>query len=69
MKSEDIQTAVKNKYENSDGLAKIYHDLTEVFSLQTIKLWIKIIKNTGSIDLSSPPGCPSTIRTMHRSLC
>jgi hypothetical protein len=30
MKSKDIQTAVKNKYENGDGPTKIYCDLGEV---------------------------------------
>ncbi|CAF1034649.1 unnamed protein product [Didymodactylos carnosus] len=58
MKSKDIQTAVKSKYENGDGPVKIYRDLTGVVSLQTIK-----INSTDSINLSSPPGCPCTGRT------
>ncbi|CAF1391729.1 unnamed protein product [Didymodactylos carnosus] len=49
MKSKEVQTAVKNKYENGDGPSKIYRDLAGVVSLQTIKLWIKMIKNTGTI--------------------
>jgi hypothetical protein len=37
-----------------DEPVKIYRDLAGVVSLQTIKLWIKIVNNTGSINLSSP---------------
>ena len=63
MKSKDIQNVVNIKYENGDGLTKIYHDLVGIVSLQTIKLWIKMINNIGSINLSSPPGRPRTART------
>ena len=63
MKSKDIQKAVKIKFENGDGPRKIYRDLAGVVSLQTIKLWIKIINNIGSINLSSPLGRLRTART------
>jgi transposase len=63
MKSKDLQTAVKNKYKNGDGPAKIYRDLGGVVSLPTIKLWIKMMKNTGSINLSYSHGRPRTVRT------
>ena len=63
MKSKEIQTAVKNKHANDDGPAKIYRNLGEVVSLQTIKLWIKMLNNTGAIDLKSPPSRPRTMRT------
>jgi transposase len=63
MKSKDIQTAVKNKYENGDGPTKIYRDLGGIVSLRTIKLWIQMINNTGSIKLLSLPGRPRTVRT------
>jgi transposase len=63
MKSKDIQKAVKNKYENGDGPTKIYRNLGGIVSLRTIKLWIQMIKNTGSIKLLSPPGRPRTVRT------
>ncbi|CAM4891934.1 unnamed protein product [Rotaria socialis] len=63
MKSKDIQKVVKIKYENGDGPSKIYRDLAGAVSLPTIKLWIKMINPTGSITLSSPPGCPRTVRT------
>ena len=63
MKSKDLQTAVKNKYENGDGPTKIYRDLGRVVSLRTIKLWVQMLNKTGSIDLSHPPGRPRTVRT------
>ena len=63
MKSKDLQTAVKHKFENGDGPAKIFRDLGGVFSKRTIPLWIKMIKGTGSVNLLKPPGRPRTIRT------
>ncbi|CAF3583583.1 unnamed protein product [Rotaria socialis] len=63
MKSKDIQKVVKIKYENGEDPTKIYRDLAGAVSLPTIKLWIKMINLTGSITLSSPPGCPRTVRT------
>ena len=53
MKSKGIENVVKPKYENGDGPTKIYHDLAGLISLQTIKRWIEMLNNTGSIDLSS----------------
>ncbi|CAF4030680.1 unnamed protein product [Rotaria magnacalcarata] len=61
MKSKDIQKVVKTKYGNGDGPMKIYRDLAGVVSLKTIKLWIKMINNTGSINLSPPPDRPHGI--------
>ena len=43
MKSKDIQEVVKTKHENGDGPTKNYRDLAGVVSLQTIKLWVKMI--------------------------
>ncbi len=63
MKSKDLQTAVKNKYENGDGPTKIYRDLGGVVSLRTIKSSIQMINNTGSINLSYSPGRTRTART------
>ncbi|CAF2096797.1 unnamed protein product [Rotaria magnacalcarata] len=63
MKSKDMQKVVKTKFENGDGSTKNYRDLAGVVPLQTIKLWIKKVLNTGSIELSSPPGRPRTART------
>ena len=55
--------AVKNKFESGDGPAKIFRDLGGAVSLPTIHRWIRMLKDTGSIDLSRPPGRTSTIRT------
>ena len=63
MKSKDIQKVVKTKYESRDGPARIYRDLAGAVALPTIKLWIKMTNTTGSITLSSLPGCPRTVRT------
>ena len=61
MKSKDIQKVVKTKYENGDGLEKIYLDLAAAVSLPTIILSIKMMNTTDSITLSSSPGCPRTV--------
>ena len=63
MKSKDLQTTVKNKYGKGDGRTKIYRNLGGAVSLRTIKLWVQMLKKTGSIDLSHPPGRPRTVRT------
>ena len=63
MKSKDLQTAVKHKFENGDGPEKIFRDLDGVVSKRTIHLWIKMIKGTDSINLLKPPGRPRTIWT------
>ena len=60
MKSKNLHAAVKNKYENSDEPAKIYHDLGRVVAKRTINLWIKMTKSAGSINLSHSPGCRRT---------
>ena len=64
MKSEDLKRTVeKTKYENCDEPAKNYRAFARVLSLQIIKLWIKMVRNTGSINLSSPFGSPRTTLT------
>ena len=63
MKSKDLQKAVKIKYENGDGPEKIHRDLGGVVSKRTIKLWIKMINNTDSIELSHASGRPRIART------
>ena len=63
MKSQDLRTAVKNKYENGDGPAKIFRDLGGVVSKKTINSWIRMIKTTGSVNLSYSPGRPRSVRT------
>jgi hypothetical protein len=63
MKIKDLYKAVKNKYENGDAPEKICRDLGGVVSKRTIDLWIKMINNSGSIDLLHSPGCQRTPRT------
>ena len=48
-----------SNYENGDHSTKIFHDLNGVSDLRTNKL----IRGTGSIKLSSPPGRSRTFRT------
>ena len=52
MKSKDLQNAVFSKYRNGDGPTKIFHELSGELSLETIKLWCKMIDTTGSINLA-----------------
>ena len=52
---------MKTKYENGDGPAKMYRNLTGTVSLSTIKLWRKMISTTGSITVSSSPDCSRTV--------
>ena len=63
MKSKDLQKVVISKYENGESLAKICRDLSGVVSYRTIRRWCKSITNTGSINLSKPPGQIRTART------
>ena len=63
MKSKDFQNLVLSKYQNGDGPTKIFRDLNGSVSLWTIERWCKAVRDTGSINLSSPPGRQRTIRT------
>ena len=62
MKNEDFQKVVFSNYENGDHSTKIFHDLNGVSDLRTNKRWCKLIRGTGSIKLSSPPGRSRTFR-------
>ena len=63
MKSKNIRKVVRTKYENGDNPTKICRHLAGAVSLRIIKLLIKMINTTGSIILSSSPGCPRTVGT------
>ena len=63
MKSKDFQNLVLSNYRNVDGPTKIFRDLNSSVSLWETKRQCKAIRDTGSIDLSSPSGCQTTIRT------
>ena len=63
MKSEDFPNLVLSKYQNGDGPTKIFRNLNGFVSLRTIERWCKAVRDTGSINLSSPSGRQRTIRT------
>ena len=63
MLSKDSQKLVLSKYEHGEGLTKIFRDLNNFVALSTIERRCKAVRDTGSVNLSSPPGCQRTIRT------
>ena len=63
MKSKDLQKIVFSKRQNGDGPTKIFRDLSGGLCLRTVERCCKMIDETGSINLSSPTGCPRIIRT------
>ncbi|CAF2082310.1 unnamed protein product [Rotaria magnacalcarata] len=63
MKSEDLRKVAFRKYEDGDGVYKIFRDLNGSLGLNTIKRWCKMIRHTGSIPLSTYPGAPHLART------
>ncbi|CAF1315268.1 unnamed protein product [Rotaria sp. Silwood1] len=62
MKSKDLQKVVLSKYENGDSPTMIFRHLNGAIGLRTIERWCKLIRETGSINLSSPTGCPRIAR-------
>ena len=63
MKSKDIQKIVSSKYEKGEGPTKIFGDLNGAVGLLTLKRWCIMLRDTGSIELSSSPGRPRIVRT------
>ena len=63
MKSKDLQQVVFRKYEDGDSPTKTFRDLNGSLGLATIKRWCKMIRKTGSIQLSTPPGGSRFART------
>ncbi|CAF4432281.1 unnamed protein product [Rotaria magnacalcarata] len=63
MKSKDLQKLVFCKYEQGDGPTKIFRDLNGFVGLRTVNRWCKMIRGTGSIQLSTSPGAPRLART------
>lgn len=63
MKSKDLQKLVLSKYEKGEGPSEIFRHLNGALCLRTVKRWCKMIRETGSIDLSTSPGRPRTART------
>ena len=63
MKSKDLQKVVLSKYQNGDTTTKIHRDLNGRIGLRTIERWCQMIRQSGSIKLSSPPGGQRFART------
>ena len=58
MKSKDF-----SNYHQGDEPTKTLRDLNGSVSLRTIEQWYKAVRDTDSVNLSSPLGCQRTIRT------
>jgi hypothetical protein len=63
MKSKDLQKVVLSKYKNGDSPPMMFRHLNGAVDLRTIGRRCKMIRETGSIDLSSPIGRPRVVRT------
>ncbi|CAF1183602.1 unnamed protein product [Rotaria magnacalcarata] len=63
MKSKDFQNLVLSKYRSGDGSTKLFRDFNGLIGLRTTERWCKHIRDTGSINLSSPLGCHRIIQT------
>ena len=63
MKNKDLQKVLLSKYQNGDTPTKIHRDLNGGTGLRTIKRWCQMIRQSGSIKLSSTPGDPRFART------
>ena len=63
MNSEDLRKVVFRKYEDGDGVCKIFRDLNGSFGFNTIKRLCKMIRDAGSIQLSTSSGAPRLART------
>lgn len=63
MESKDLQKVLFSKRWKGEGRTKIFRDLSGGLCLKTVKQWCEMIHDTGSIDISNPPGCPRIIRT------
>ena len=63
MKNKDLQKPVVSKYEKGEGPSAIFRHLNGVLYLRTVKRWCKMIHESSSIELSTPPGRSGIIRT------
>ena len=62
-KSKDLQKLVLSKCNNCDQPKQVLDDLHGAISLHKIERWSNMIRESGAINLNSPPGCPRTMRT------
>ena len=63
MKNKDLQKIVLSKCQNGDRLTETHPDLNGGIGLRTMKRWLQMIRQSGSIASSVPPDFPSFIRT------
>ena len=63
MKSKDLQKLILFKYEVGQTLKKNFQDLNGAVSYQIVKRWCKMIRKTGTTDLSKPSACHRTVFT------
>ena len=63
MKGEDLQKLVFSKYEKGEPSTEIFEDLNGFVSSRTIRRWCKMVRETGTINLSYSLGRPRIIRT------
>ena len=62
MKSENLQKIILSKGQNGDTTTEIHRDLNGGTGLRTSKRWCQMIRHSGSIALSTLPGCPRFVR-------
>ena len=63
MKSKDLQNVVLSKYQKSNTQKQMYHHVNGGLGLRTIERWCQMIRRSGTITLSKPPGGPRLART------
>ena len=63
MEGEDLQNLVLSKYEKGEPSTKIFEDMNGFVSSRTIRRWCKMVRETGTINLSHSLGLPRIIGT------
>ena len=63
MNSMDLQKLMLSKYEAGQTPKKLFQNLNGAVSYPTVKLWCKVIRETGAIDLSKPSTSHRIVRT------
>jgi hypothetical protein len=61
MKNNDLEKLVLYKYQNDDGLLKVFSNRGSTITFRTIIRWYKMIRET--IQLTRSQSCPRLIRT------
>ena len=63
MTGEDLQKLLLSKYEMGEPSTKIFEDFNGFVSSRTIRRWCKMVRETGTINVSHSLGRPRSIRT------